>query len=111
MYLNSSSHAKNRDFTPSGPFQSHFSQPARSNNRLSLQAKMMMQGIGNANGNTPRQNKKAELPWVEKYRPKKISDVSSQDEVTAALKSAIVSKAASTYYFTGRLERGKHRQF
>lgn len=31
------------------------------------------------------------LPWVEKYRPKKLSDVSHQPQAIAALKSAIVS--------------------
>lgn len=33
-----------------------------------------------------------EKPWIEKYRPASINDVSSQEETVAVLKKALVSE-------------------
>jgi len=41
------------------------------------------------------------LPWVERYRPKTVSDVSDQEEVVRTLLSAIDQKALPHLLFYG----------
>ncbi|EOD10892.1 hypothetical protein EMIHUDRAFT_215162 [Emiliania huxleyi CCMP1516] len=46
-------------------------------------------------------------PWVEKYRPKSMDEVSHQEEVTAALRNAIESKNLPHLIFYGPPGTGK----
>jgi replication factor C subunit 2/4 len=34
---------------------------------------------------------KRRVPWIEKYRPKRVDEISHQDEVVSALKSSLTS--------------------
>ncbi|KAK8803473.1 hypothetical protein WA158_001167 [Blastocystis sp. Blastoise] len=47
------------------------------------------------------------LPWVEKYRPKKIDEVSHQDEVTATLRTSIEKGSLPHLLFYGPPGTGK----
>ena len=47
------------------------------------------------------------LPWVERYRPKNVSDVSSQEAVVSTLLSAIEQKAMPHLLFYGPPGTGK----
>jgi replication factor C subunit 2/4 len=41
------------------------------------------------------------IPWVEKYRPERVEDVSHQEEVTSTLKSAILQGSIPHLMFYG----------
>ena len=47
------------------------------------------------------------IPWVEKYRPERVSDVSHQEEVTATLKTAISQGSIPHLMFYGPPGSGK----
>ena len=47
------------------------------------------------------------IPWVEKYRPKAVSEVASQDEVVEALRSALESGSMPHLLFFGPPGTGK----
>jgi len=47
------------------------------------------------------------LPWVEKYRPRKLDEIINQDEVVAALKSIVQTKNVPHMLFTGPPGTGK----
>lgn len=41
------------------------------------------------------------IPWVEKYRPERVEDVSHQEEVTSTLKNAILQGTIPHLMFYG----------
>ncbi|CAE7356536.1 RFC2, partial [Symbiodinium microadriaticum] len=47
------------------------------------------------------------IPWVEKYRPERVEDISHQDEVTSTLKSAIAQGSIPHLMFYGPPGTGK----
>jgi len=47
------------------------------------------------------------LPWVEKYRPRKLDEIVNQDEVVAALKNIVQTKNVPHMLFTGPPGTGK----
>ncbi len=47
------------------------------------------------------------LPWVEKYRPKKLSEVAGQEEITKRLKSYVQNKSLPNLMFSGPAGIGK----
>ncbi len=48
-----------------------------------------------------------ELPWVEKYRPKKLDEVVGQEEITKRLKAYVKAKNMPSMLFAGRAGVGK----
>ena len=49
----------------------------------------------------------ASLPWVEKYRPRTVDDISHQDEVTDSLRKTIENKQLPHLIFYGPPGTGK----
>ncbi len=47
------------------------------------------------------------LPWVEKYRPRRLDDIVDQEEVVATLKNIVVTKNVPHMLFTGSPGTGK----
>ena len=62
---------------------------------------------GNASESNAASSRSAVQPWVEKYRPKTLTSISSQGEVVATLKKAVDSGSMPHLLFYGPPGTGK----